>query len=421
MLLNIFILLLFLLLLIHNFKRGAMWISVLSAWLFMWKVPGYNSINLYVLLSNIALILYFLKVRKHFFTDLPFKWAIIFPFISFSVTAYFVQFKIVPLLELTSAYVFPFLIFNVIRTKEDIFKYLKYLGIYLSLLVGYTIFEEITFSNPIMDWCQAHPEHFGWLTSTYSVRYGFKRAQSFLLFSSALGGVCNYAFFLIAYLKIKKYKFINNPIFNILLFALPVCSLLTGTRSVIIPLFVICLSFINFSIFKRYWKVFSFIFIISIFVLKPFLGKIVDSIINSDNNTEISGSSLDMREQQFVVATYYMNQSPWYGNGLGFTGKVIQNDWEIRGAESIWLPLMMDQGIIGCICLALTFIFMIIYLLKYRMYSCIWVLLSFIIGKTISAMLGIDEGYYLISLLIIYRYLTFKEIRPKSLLYKQHI
>lgn len=395
-----------------------MLISVLSPWLFMWKFPIGNTINLYVILSCAAILLFITK--KHFYhvvRDFPFKLAVIFPFISLIITSIFVGFKLVPLIKLVSYYIFPFVLFHVIQKTEDIDKYLKFLAIFLTLIVGYTVFEELTSSNPIMDWCVRHEKQFSWITSTRTVRFGIKRAQSFLSYCSALGGLCNYSFFIIAYLRSKKYKYTNSPIFTFLLYTLPICVFFTGTRSVIVSFVILCISFINFNIVKRHKLTLLIISIIILLPLRPYLSQIENSILQSDDEAYQMGSSREMREEQFETATYYMERahSPWYGNGLDYTDLVKQLDWRIRGAESIWLPRMMDQGYIGVIALALSFVIMMLLLYKYKMYACLWVMLSFIFGKTVSSMLGIVEGYYLLVFVIIYRYLQFTNRLPHKL------
>ncbi len=415
--LNILIILVFLLLLFFRYKEGVILISILSPWLYMWKFPIGNTLNLFVVLSCVAILLLITKRQLEFVRYFPFKVAVILPFVSLIITSFFIRFKIAPLLELLSYYIFPFALFCVIQKKKDLNVYLKYLSVFLVLIVVYTIFEELTYSNPIMDWCVSHKHQFSWVTSTKEIRFGVKRAQSFLMFSSALGGLCNYSFFIIAYLKSQKYKYVNSPVFSFLLYALPICSFLTGTRSVIFPFMIICLGFINLKTIIKYKLTFLIVSIIAILPMQSYLSKIGDSILASDDEKNHMGSSRDMREEQFEVATYYMEKSPslWYGNGLDYTDKVKKKDWRIRGAESIWMPRMIEQGYIGVISLALTFVIMLLLLFKYKMYACLWVMLSFIVGKTISAMLGIEEGYYLLIFVIIYRYLQFTNRIPSEL------
>lgn len=421
MVLNILIFSILLLLLFFRYKEGVILITVLSPWLFMWKFPVGQTLNLYVALSCVAIILLLRNEQLKYSRNFPFIWTIIFPFISFSVTAVFVKFKIVPLLELLSSYIFPFALFSVIREKEDINLFLKYLSIFLLFVVSYTFIEELTSSNPIMDWCVRHKQQFGWIASTNQYRFGIKRAQSFLLYCSALGGLCNYSFFIIAYLRSKNVEFTKTPLFTFLLYALPLCTFLTGTRSVIIAFIIICICFINYNIVRRYKFTLLFIATIAFFMFQPYLSKIGNSIIASDDVNNRIGSSVEMRETQFAVATYYMlrAKSPWYGNGLDFTDKVKQDNWEILGAESIWLPRMIDQGYIGVICLAISYVIMLLILIKYKMYACFWVMLSFIFGKTVSAMLGMVEGYYLLVFVIIYRYLQITHHLPSNLLDKR--
>ncbi len=424
MALNFLIFFVILLLLFHNYKEGVMVISVLAPWLFMWKFPAGHTINLFTALSCVAILLLLTRLintQPSRFKYFPFKLAVIPPFVSLIITSIFIRFKLVPLLENASYYIFPFALFYVIQKPDDLNRYLKYLSIFLLLIVGYTFYEEVTVSNPIMNWCVNHSQHFGWISNATVIRFGMKRAQSFLVYCSALGGLCNYSFFIIAYLRSKRYKYTNTPIFTFLLYALPICTFLTGTRSVIVSFFIICISFVTIQAIKRYKFVLLIVVPISILLLLPYFSLIGNSIIASDDDANRTGSSMEMREAQLTIATYYMEKapSPWYGNGFDYTDKVKQLEWELYGAESIWFPRMIEQGYIGVICLAITFAIMLLLLYKHKMYACLWVMLSFIFGKTVSIMLGIEEGYYLLIFVIIYRFLQFTNCLPSKLMDKR--
>lgn len=393
MIINIILFAIVLFLLIRNFKFGVFFIVATSVWLCMWRTPFMGSI--YHIPAFIALMYAAFKYGTGFIKSYPFRFVMFIPFISIIATNAIKGFDVYPIIKLTVEYCLPALFFYLLSNENDIKLFLKILSVFLILLVGYTFFEEATASNPIMKWCTSHPDNFYWIADTDEFRYGFKRAQSFLLFCSALGGICNFTFFLIAYLKIRHSDLVQNKVYNFLLITLPVCSLLTGTRSVFLPLFIILLSFMKDYI-KKHTVTFFALGLLVVMYATPYLGNIYESIVDSDNSTEVRGSNASMRENQFEIATYYMMQSPIVGNGTHYVSKVRAMDEGILGAESIWLPLMIEQGILGCVCTALVFILVLYYLYKNRYYSMFLMMIAFVLGKSVSVMGGIGEGFYFI-------------------------
>ena len=401
MIVNAIIFIIVMAMLFRNFKFGVTFIAVTSVWLTMWRTPFMGSI--YVIPAFTAIVIALLRYGGSIFKGYPFKAIVWLPFVSLIATNIFKGFDIYPILKLSVEYLFPVVLYYILKTYEDLQRYMKVLTTFLILLIAYTIFEEVTVSNPIMDWCMAHESNFYWFTNATIMRFGFKRAQSFLLFCSALGGICNFSFFTIAYLRYKGSPLVEGKKYKYLLYALPVCSFLTGTRSVYIPLFIMCLGFAHFNYIKKNIASVALIIVLAATVDSPFLGRVYDSIINSDDSEEVKGSNANMREIQFDIATYFMMKSPIVGNGTHYVSKVRAMDERILGAESIWLPLMIEQGILGCACTALVFLYMIGYLYYKRRYMMLWMMLAFIVGKTISAMGGIGEGYYFVVFVFLLR------------------
>ena len=93
MILNILIILILLIILFFKYKEGVILLAVLSPWLFMWKFPVGQTLNLYVVLTNIAVILLLGKKQLKYSRYFPFTFAVFFPFVSFAVTALFVKFN----------------------------------------------------------------------------------------------------------------------------------------------------------------------------------------------------------------------------------------------------------------------------------------------------------------------------------------
>ncbi len=388
-------------LVVKKFDTGVIFIAITSVWLCMWRTPFMGSI--YVISAFLAIVIAFAKYGTKMIAVYPFRYLFVLPFISLFATNIAKGFDLYPILKLSVEYLFPIVLYFILNSYKKLEKFLNILSVFLILLVVYTVYEEITISNPIMAWCENHGENFYWLTSKTIMRFGFRRAQSFLLFCSALGGICNFSFFILAYLKIKKSPLVKARKYTFLLYALPICTFLTGTRSVYIPFVIMSLAFIQVRYIRRHFSRFCIIVIFLSTIMAPYLGQIYDSIINSSDSEEVQGSSTDLRETQFAIASYYMKQSPVFGNGTHYVSVVREQDSKIMGAESIWLPLMIEQGILGCVCTALVFISMFFYLYRYKYYMLMWVMLAFVVGKTISVMGGIGEGFYFIVFVFLIR------------------
>lgn len=401
MIVNTILFLIVILLLLYKYETGVMFIAITSVWLTMWRTPLTGSI--YVIPAILAIVLGLIKYGYKIVNNYPFRYLIIFPFISIIVTNIFTGFDLYPILELIVEYIFPIILFNVLKDYLALQKFMKILTVFLILVLLYATYEEITVSNPLIDWCVRNRKDFYFVSNKIEMRFGFKRAQSFLLYCSGLGALCNYSFFILAYLRSFKSKLVDNRKYTILLFALPIFSFLTGTRSVFIPFMIICLAFINVDYVKRHFLKIAAILLISYFTITPIFKSIYYSIIQSDEVEDVRGSSGNMREVQFEISKRYMNRSPIVGNGTHYTAKVKEEDSQIFGAESIWFPLMIEQGLLGCVCLGIVFVGMVIYLLKNRYYKLLFYMLSFIVGKTISAMSGIGEGFYFVIFVFLLR------------------
>ena len=78
--------------------------------------------------------------------------------------------------------------------------------------------------------------------------------------------------------------------------------------------------------------------------------------LSSDSTTDMGGaSSFDMRLMQLEYSVYYWMQNFWFGNGHSFD--MFQGGRSsIFGAESVWFPIMMREGLIGIICYAYVYI-----------------------------------------------------------------
>ena len=231
------------------------------------------------------------------------------------------------------------------------------------------------------------------------VRYGLKRAQSIFQMHTSLGGFCLITFAFLFYLK--KYLNFYNKYMGLCIVMLTMCLFFTGARSAIIGFAISVMTYFNIKDLRS-TKGFLGIFVLFgvLLICQNYINEIFGSIINS-NNANI-GSSADMRDTQFTICTYYFLQSPIIGNGISYIWETaLTYDKEILGAESMWLPLMVDQGILGIVATLVIYLSMVVFLLRHRLSKYSFVVLGFLIFNSMSSIPAISEIYLLYFLIIL--------------------
>lgn len=230
------------------------------------------------------------------------------------------------------------------------------------------------------------------------VRYGLKRAQSAFAMHTSWGGYTFIVFCFLFYLK--KYCGVTFRHANALLILLGMNLFFTGARSAFLGFVVALLAFLDLKDLKskRIWGL-----ILLVIAISPlFLGYFDDVVSSFTDTTKVNGSNADMRQTQFDICFYYLFQSPWIGNGIAFTWEhVLPQNEDLCGAESIWIPVLIDQGWLGAIAVGLTFLTCIWYLKKHNNFRYGIVVLGFLVFNSMSSIPNInltDFIYYIILL-----------------------
>ena len=270
-------------------------------------------------------------------------------------------------------------------------------------LILYAFFEVITVSNPILDMLNKAGELMDTVSISSQIRYGLKRAQSFLPLYGAFGYTVGSFALIMLYLRFKeKNSLMKGPAIMVLIAALFLGVLLTGTRSVMVSVAVGALLF--YPILKKYFSIAVFLIPIVCFVAFSF--SFFGDVLSSFSDTQsVEGSNSDMRMEQLAISLYYFLQNPIFGNGPTFTFTVAtQVDAGLLGAESVWFVYLIEYGIVGAVALLFTMLFSIIYLWRKGLQPFIFIVLMFLANKTLSSMPGISEGYFLIYIVFLVRF-----------------
>jgi len=230
------------------------------------------------------------------------------------------------------------------------------------------------------------------------IRFGFKRIQSIFCTPMSMGlamGVFGYLLF--EYRKMAKN---NNFFVAVLMLACLILPWLTGSRSVFAALLMLLIPVLNESLSGNRFALLKIGLVGgAVFLLGGWVMLLVDSFIHSD--TAVTGSSLEMRLMQFAVIVPFFLNSPIWGNGYAYTWSFVKAvDADILGAESIWLQLLVDFGVIGAIAYISCIVYMIKALRKVFHKKSIFLPMSVVVGYTLSTFLGLELNFFFIVCMI---------------------
>ena len=94
-----------------------------------------------------------------------------------------------------------------------------------------------------------------------------------------------------------------------------------------------------------------FVCLTSMLIFVPEYFQNIVSLFDTDVAEEGGGSSVELRQQQFVAAQRMFMMNPIFGNGIGSLDilKKIGDNSDILGAESVWMQILPERGLYGMI------------------------------------------------------------------------
>lgn len=260
----------------------------------------------------------------------------------------------------------------------------------LGTIIGcYGLFE-ITFNdNPYMRMVSSAKLYSNGTVIT-EVRFGFKRTQTFFSMHETNAGISYLLIALLAYLRHGE-KWQNTKGRYVVIALLTVNLFASGSRAAMIGLFIFAIALIKKSNLKTFFILSPFIVLLLDYFLYDYIVSITSSITDTSN---ISGSNVDMRTQQFNIASYYLMRSPWVGNGITYTWTYVTvYDREILGAESLWLPVMIDQGFLGVGSYVLFILYSLYYTIRKKAFVLCFFVVGFIIFNSLSSIPNVSFTY----------------------------
>lgn len=368
----------------HDFKKGYSIFLIFQMFWYQSTIFMIGSFNLttYVFCPTIIFFIYLHKRINFKESNIhcPYNLAFIGVVISFFVTSVFAYAGFVTELSrsisiILRTYLLIWISWNVFDDKND-FKYLYKLLTYLFLFATvYGLIEYATHLNVLLDYKIS-------MSGDSLHKYDENNLRGYRLtsiFEHPIGAGMNFGLFsMFTFTSWIKYneKLPNYKLAIIVALLCIPCILLTKMRSAIVFTVLLSLSFIDFKFFKRKK---SYILIAIVIFALPFMWNVVQdnlyiitSIFTSKvRNTQVGGSSTEMRLEQLDAAINLMKMSPIGGLGETFKGLLI-NQYTIlsREFESIWLEQIAMHGIFGiCTTIILIIWTTIVVPLKYKSYS----------------------------------------------------
>lgn len=398
-LVNVLIFVIFSLLLVAKYDKAIAVISVWSFFLNMLVLPVRN-VSVFGALLSVAFVLYVIRNGRAVvgqFKAYPMASCTLFVFLFLILTNAFSgnPHWLVSISFFVPVYLLPFLLWNSLDTPRKVGRYVRLSYICAVISVAYCFVEVVSGRNPIMEWMVADDmvENFVGLSDRF--RFGIKRIQGFFALNGALGGFCTLNMLLFLFLKMKHEAYVSRYRFlSFLIGALALCAFFTGTRSVILAWCIGMMYVVNRNLFRYKWTYFLIVGCIVVFpFVLPWLSQIYMSFLDMES---IAGSNLSMRETQFELTFYYLKRSFWIGNGISYTfSDVLPESPDIKGAESVWIPYMIERGILGTAAYAFLILYSLYYCIQIRNKAGFFMVVSFIVLKSLTSAPGISEAYFL--------------------------
>lgn len=244
-------------------------------------------------------------------------------------------------------HMFPFVVWCVLDEKKDVRWLLGGYVVLFSFSVIYALIELALNDNVILDSLITKRLVNENVLNYDEIRFGVKRLQSIFCTPMSMGlAMSTFAYVLYEKGKMMRQKNFFLFVLMMMCFILP---WLSGARSVFIAALIILFPVLKSTLKSRRFALLK-IGVIGgiIFAGGGWIWSLVDSFIHSD--TAVTGSSFEMRLMQFAVILPFFLNSPIWGNGFAFVWTFVKAvDKDILGAESIWLQILVDYGLLGAV------------------------------------------------------------------------
>lgn len=281
-------------------------------------------------------------------------------------------FSIIPFIEVFTgtikyfiqSFIIVFLFQRALYNRDDIKLFIKTSFIVIILIIILGLYESVMKDNPVLDYVYLHaptdlingkmyykPPFIG-LSDGLSLRYGMVRTYSFFGIHIAFGCACVLFLYLYIYILKHKYFYIKKSwvILGSLLLLLGV--LMSNSKTPMVGLLFFFFAFFTLKQILNFKTIVILsVIIVAIFIYVPnYLNNII-ALFDTSVAEEAGGSNVAMRTRQFEVAVNMFLNNPLFGNGVGSIETLMKfgTNSDLLGAESSWLKILPERGIIGIV------------------------------------------------------------------------
>lgn len=355
-----------------------------------------------------------------------FKGAMIFIFISYVVSTIFGIIQTTKGLNTMIKYFVSnfgavFLAQRVLRDMSDIKFFIKSCFFVLLFITLLGVSEFVLQDNLFLDFVYNNSPQddttigrMWYVPGVMQMRFGMIRCFSTFGIHIAFGTACVSYFWMMYMLVRKKWKFITMPMsytISILLFA---GVFLANSKSGYVGIVFVFLSLIPLSrIFNVKIILPLAIMVVILFVYFPEYLDNFASLFNSDLAEEGGGSTVEGRANQFAIAFKMFEMNPLIGNGPGSIGVLSQigDNSDILGAESSWMQILPERGLLGAIAYIYMYISVFLKCKKQMPVKVIgFFLLSIFVMETATGLLNM--AVWGVVLVAVYRIYEYNKVEP---------
>lgn len=249
-------------------------------------------------------------------------------------------------------FVFGYIFWTVLSTIKDLKLVIRGFIFIFLILVIYGIYEKFTGTNPIYDYTLSLNSGKNVIDWVYDdSRLGMGRVRSTIIHPIGLGVYLSGIMFLFLYTYFRRKLFWKIKIYQFIVLMLLGISVLffTNTRSVLIFFAVLSLPFFDLRRKSSYKLIFVFAFIglLSFSFFLPYFDNITSLFTKTGSTANVGGSDLNIRALQFASAFNIVKDNWLLGMGTKSIDNYLGHDSGILGAESVWLFLIIERGLVG--------------------------------------------------------------------------
>ncbi len=341
------------------------------------------AMSLVLAVDLMLIVFYFFKIgRKKYdeFNNEPF---LLKPIFIFALISYGLSLLLSPIFSLqgittmikyfATGFILLAIFQKMIATEEDISRFVKATFIVAFLIISLGIFESGFKDNPVLDYVYYNSPHnettIGrmWykppsINGGLQTRYGMVRASSFFGIHIQFGVACAFMLFFYIVLLQKSWFVVKKTslfFISILLFS---GILIANSKTAYAGVLAFAIGLFSFRQLFNWKLIVPITITIGAFLIwfPQYFLNFSALFDNSSDQAEV-GSNLAMRTEQYAVAMKMFMMNPLFGNGLGSIGILKTSNYmfsDILGAESAWMKILPERGLVGGAIYIITFFYL---------------------------------------------------------------